>query len=185
MSARGPADPRQRRLQHRPATSGRVQHRASGSSTPLRMDSNVYYVRERLLALLSAFFGGLALLLAAVGLYGVTAYSVNRRRAEIAVRLALGADPSKVVWLVFGRVAWLAGAGAVLGVLISLWATRFVRALSYTVNGRELDTLVLAVLAVIVVTGFANGFLRDGPHGSILRTFSGCSRFPSERPGYG
>ncbi len=56
--------------------------------------------QERLVAMFSGFFGGLAMLLAALGLYGVTAYSVNRRRPELAVRIALGASTSGVVRLV-------------------------------------------------------------------------------------
>jgi hypothetical protein len=68
-------------------------------------------MRERLMAILSGFLDGLALLLAGLGLYGVTAYAVGRRRAEFGVRLALGAAPGGIVRLALRRVAALVGLG--------------------------------------------------------------------------
>ena len=72
--------------------------------------------QERLIALVSAFFGGLALLLAAVGLYGVVAHAVRARQTEIGLRMALGAAPSSILRLVFARVGLLIAAGLALGV---------------------------------------------------------------------
>jgi ABC-type antimicrobial peptide transport system permease subunit len=72
-------------------------------------------LQPRMVALLSAFFGGLALLLAMIGLYGVTAYGVARRQAEIGIRMALGAQPGSVIWLVLREVAAMLVAGTLLG----------------------------------------------------------------------
>jgi putative ABC transport system permease protein len=115
-------------------------------------------IQERLVAVMSGFFGALAMLLAALGVYGVTAYSVGRRRAEIAVRMALGADARGVVRLVLGRVAALMLAGAAIGVGSSLWAARFVGALLFGVDARDPMTLVAAG-AVLVAVGLFAGWL--------------------------
>jgi putative ABC transport system permease protein len=108
--------------------------------------------------LMSGFFGALAMLLAALGVYGVTAYSVGRRRAEIAVRMALGASSRRVVRLVLGRVATLILAGAAIGVALSLWAARFVGALLFGVDARDPMTLVAAA-AILVSVGLFAGWL--------------------------
>jgi predicted permease len=108
--------------------------------------------RERLVAMLSGFFGGLALLLAAIGLYGLVAHAVRARQAEIGLRMALGAVPSSIVRLVFQRVALLLGAGVAIGVTVSMWAGRFVDALLFQLEPRDPLTLIGAS-AVLVVVG--------------------------------
>jgi ABC-type antimicrobial peptide transport system permease subunit len=112
-------------------------------------------VRERMLAILSGFFAALALLLAGIGLYGVTWYGVSRRRMEIGVRMALGADAASVVRLVLGRVVRLLSVGIVLGVLASLWASTFVRTLLYGLEPHDPLTLVVAALTLTAVSAFA------------------------------
>lgn len=87
--------------------------------------------QERLIAMLSSFFGGLALLLAAVGLYGIVAHAGRARQADIGLPLALGADPSSIVRLVFQRVGVLIAAGLAFGLAGSLWAARFVETLLF------------------------------------------------------
>lgn len=91
--------------------------------------------------MLGAFFGALAVVLAALGLYGITAYSVARRQAEIGVRMALGAAPVDIVRLVLSRVAQRLGAGVVVGVVASLWASSLVTSLLYGIEPRDPATL--------------------------------------------
>src|SRR5262249_23571978 len=81
---------------------------------------------ERLLASLRSVFGGLATLLAAIGLYGVMAYMVVRRTREIGIRMALGAGGNNVIWLVMREVLLLAAGGVGIGLLAAWGATRWV-----------------------------------------------------------
>jgi predicted permease len=114
--------------------------------------------QERLIALLAGFFGVLAILLAALGLYGVTRYAVSRRRAEIGVRIALGATRQTVVQLVLRRVAVPIVAGIAIGVALSLWASRFVGTLLFGLEPRDPATLIGASV-VLLALGFFAGWL--------------------------
>lgn len=107
-------------------------------------------VQERLVALLSGFFGILAVLLAGLGLYGVTSYSVSRRRPELAIRMALGASAGGVVRLVLGRVGVLILTGMSIGLAVILWTGRYIEALLFGVEAR--DPLTLAGAAVVLAT---------------------------------
>jgi putative ABC transport system permease protein len=108
--------------------------------------------QERLIAMLSGFFGALALLLAAVGLYGVVAHAVRARQTEIGLRMALGAAPSSILRLVFQRVGVLIAAGLALGLAGSFWAARFVEALLFQLEARDPVTFAGAA-AVLVAVG--------------------------------
>jgi ABC-type lipoprotein release transport system permease subunit len=112
-------------------------------------------IRERIVATLSGFFGGLALLIAGIGLYGITAYAVGRRRTEIGIRMALGADTWRVLRLVLGRVGRLVAAGAALGILLSAWASTFVASLLYGIEARDVVTLAGATLTLVAVAALA------------------------------
>jgi predicted permease len=114
--------------------------------------------QERVVAMLSGFFGALALLLAGVGLYGVTAYAVNRRRREIGIRIALGAARQRVLGMVLSRVTTLVALGIVIGTALSLWASRFVATLLYDIGPRDPATLGSAAVALAFV-GLAAGWL--------------------------
>lgn len=123
--------------------------------TPLTEQVSAAMNQERLVALLSGFFGALALLLAGLGLYGVTAYGVSRRRAEIAMRMALGADTSGVVKLVLTRVAILVAAGILCGAIVSLWAAQFVGTLVWGLEPRDPTTFVTAAMILATVAAVA------------------------------
>jgi putative ABC transport system permease protein len=122
---------------------------------PLAAVVNASLSQERVIATLSGFFGGLALLLAGLGLYGVTAYAVSRRRSEIGIRMALGAAPSSVVRMVFARVTRLVGTGVIAGILISMWISRFVATLLFGMTPRDPMTLAAAAFILVVVGALA------------------------------
>jgi predicted permease len=111
--------------------------------------------RERLVARISAFFGVLALILAALGLYGVTSYSVNRRHTELGIRMALGTTPAAVMRLVLSRVSALVGLGLLFGTLFSIWAAQFASALLYGLEPRDAPTIVGSALVLSAVAGMA------------------------------
>jgi predicted permease len=104
--------------------------------------------REKALALLSGFFGALALLLAMMGLYGVLAYTLARRRVEIGIRIALGAARARVIRMVLGDVALLIGAGVVIGGAIAYASGKVLASLLYGVEAR--DPVTLAGSAVLL-----------------------------------
>jgi ABC-type antimicrobial peptide transport system permease subunit len=113
--------------------------------------------QEQMVAVLAGFFGGLSLLLAAVGLYGVAAYVVSRRRLELGIRIALGASPSGVVWLVTSRVALLVTIGLGLGAFLSLWASQFVATLLYGLQPHDPATFAAAILVLVTIATVAAG----------------------------
>ena len=99
------------------------------SVEPLAQQVDESLTDNRVIAVLSTGFGVLALMLAAVGLYGVTAYTVAQRRAEIGIRVALGAKPGAIVTTMLAHVWTLVGIGVATGVGVSLWAATLVRSL--------------------------------------------------------
>ena len=96
--------------------------------------------------------------MAAVGLYGVTSYAVNLRRAEIGIRMALGATRGSVIRLVLSRVSMLIGAGIVAGLAIGAWASRFVATLLYGLEPGDPATLAGAA-ATLALIGAVAGWL--------------------------
>ena len=125
---------------------------------PLSDQVSASLTQERVVAMLSGFFGGLALLLAGLGLYGVTSYAVSRRRGEIGIRMALGAAPGSVIRLVLGRVSILVSIGIGVGVVLSLWGAQFVSTLLYGLEPRDAATLA-ASASVLAMVGTIAGWL--------------------------
>jgi predicted permease len=115
-------------------------------------------VQPRLVALLSAFFGSLALLLAVVGLYGVISYMAARRRGEIGIRMALGAAQSVVTWLVLRDALFMLAVGTALGIAVSLAAARFVKSLLFGIEATDPVTLALAA-AVLGISAVLAAYL--------------------------
>ena len=106
---------------------------------------------DHLLATLSGFFGGLALLLAMIGLYGVLAYTVTQRRKEIGIRIALGAQKRSIVGLVMRDVAILLAVGISTGIAVSYWATRLMEKMLFGLKARDAGTMILSAAVLIMV----------------------------------
>jgi putative ABC transport system permease protein len=107
--------------------------------------------QERLVAMMSGFFGALALLLAALGLYGIVAQAVNARRTEIGLRMALGAQQAGIVSLVVRRVGVLIVAGLSIGLVGSWWAVRFIAPLLFQVDARDPTTFSGTTVVLVAV----------------------------------
>ena len=106
-------------------------------------------LQDRLMARLSAIFGAVALLLAVVGLYGVVSYTVATRRAEIGVRVALGASRSRVLTMILGDVGRMLVIGVVAGTVVALAAARAIASLLFRLAPDDLATLALAIVVLI------------------------------------
>ena len=117
------------------------------------METNVQesIYTDRLVAALSTAFGLLALLLTAVGLYGVIAYLVSRRTAEIGIRMVLGAEPAGILRMILGEVGLLVLVGGVAGIAGAIAAGRAIESLLYGVRGLDLTVFAIAVLVLCAV----------------------------------
>jgi predicted permease len=104
--------------------------------------------QERLIARLSSFFGGLSILLACVGLYGLLSYEVTRRTREVGVRMALGAQPRDILRFIVGQGVGLSAVGSVIGILAALGVTRYLASLLYGV--RPADPLTFAAVTSLL-----------------------------------
>jgi putative ABC transport system permease protein len=152
LSIRAAAGPPSRLTSAVAAAIARIDPRVTLRFRTLSDQIDASLVRERLVAMLSGFFGALALLLAAIGLYGVTSHAAARRRAEIAVRMALGADAPRVVRMMLGRVASLVLVGLLAGSAVSAWASRFVASLVYGLKPGDPLTIAGAVSLLFAIS---------------------------------
>jgi ABC-type antimicrobial peptide transport system permease subunit len=110
--------------------------------------------RQRLNMLLMTIFGASALVLAAIGIYGLMAYSVQHRTQEIGIRLALGAQADRVRWGIVGQGMTLVGIGIVVGVVAAFFLATFLAAVLYGVQARDVMVFV-GVPVVLAATAFA------------------------------
>jgi ABC-type antimicrobial peptide transport system permease subunit len=125
------------------------------SITSLSEQVNESLNKEHLIARLSSFFGILALVLACVGLYGVLACGVARRTNEIGIRMALGADQMRVLWMVLRESLALVGVGVAVGLLMAFAATRFISSQLYGVKPTDPATITAVTIVLAAVAVFA------------------------------
>jgi len=118
----------------------------------LAASRDAFIVRERMLALISTLVGILALTLAVVGVYGITAHSVAKRTREIGIRVAIGAQKFDVLWLFAQENLRICAVGIAAGLLLSLAAESSVRTLLYGVPSTDLASLLLAAAILLAVT---------------------------------
>jgi predicted permease len=114
-----------------------------------------FLIRERMLALLSSTFGLLALVLVAVGLYGVVSNTVSRRTKELGIRLALGAGPRRIVRLILREAALLLALGSLAGIPLVLAIGRVIRSLLFGVQPLDSMSLGAAIALLTIVAGIA------------------------------
>jgi predicted permease len=124
--------------------------------TPLQRNIHDSLLRDRVMATLSGFFGGLAALLAMVGLYGVISYSVARRTNEIGIRMALGAQRLKIVNMVLGEAGLLLVIGLVVGTVLALFLGKTASTLLYGLKPHDPLTITLAALGLAAVAILAS-----------------------------
>jgi len=113
------------------------------------------FISERLIARLTSLFGLLALLLAAIGLYGVTSYTVVRRTPEIGIRMALGAARSRVIGGVMRGAMLQTVAGLAIGVPVAIFCVRYVKSQLYDITSVNIPVMAIAIGVLVLAAAFA------------------------------
>jgi ABC-type antimicrobial peptide transport system permease subunit len=108
------------------------------------------FTQQGMIAKLTSFFGILALVLASIGLYGVTAYSVERRTSEIGIRMALGADRLSVLWLVLSGALMQVGVGLAIGIPVAILGGHAMASQLFGV--KPYDPVVLSITLLVLCT---------------------------------
>ena len=145
------------------------------------------FIEERLIARLTSLFGLLALLLAAIGLYGVTAYTVVRRTPEIGIRMALGAARSRVIAMVMRGAMLQAALGLAIGIPVAIFCVRYVKSQLYDITSVN-PAVMAGAIAVLALAAAIAGIIpaaapppstRPGPAHRIKQAFlMGRHRWP-------
>jgi putative ABC transport system permease protein len=136
------------RILREEVTRARAEFRVSNIRTQAELNQQ-HTVRERLLATLAIFFGGVALLLAGIGLYGVLHYSVVQRRREIGIRIAVGAQAGDVARLVTSEVLYMILTGAIAGVALGMGSVKYIESLLYEVRATSIPMLALPAVTIL------------------------------------
>jgi ABC-type antimicrobial peptide transport system permease subunit len=126
------------------------------ATMPEQISQNV--ASDRLLSVLSAAFAGLATALAAIGLYGVLAYTVSQRTREFGLRMALGAAPGSVQLLVLRQVLWMTLAGSAIGIGLAIGAGRYAKSLLFDMGSAD-PVVMASAVGVLAVVALAAGFI--------------------------
>jgi predicted permease len=113
------------------------------------------FIEERLIARLTSLFGLLALLLAAIGLYGVTAYTVVRRTPEIGIRMALGAARSRVIGIVMRGAMLQTVVGLAIGIPVAIFCVRFVKSQLYEITSVNVPVMTIAIGVLVLAAAIA------------------------------
>jgi len=113
------------------------------------------FSEERMIARLTMLFGGLALLLATIGLYGVTSYTVAGRTSEIGIRMALGAERSKVIAMIMRGASVQTLLGLAIGAPVAFVCVRFVKAQLYEIKNADVTVMAGAILTLAVAACIA------------------------------
>jgi ABC-type antimicrobial peptide transport system permease subunit len=124
------------------------------------------FIEERMISRLSTLFGALALLLAIIGLYGVTAYSVVRRTPEIGIRMALGAARGGVIVMVMRGAMIQAAVGLTIGVPVALLCVRFVKSQLYEITSVDFNVMTCSIV-ILALAAFVAGIIPAGRAASI------------------
>ncbi len=113
------------------------------------------FIEERLIARLTSLFGLLALLLAAIGLYGVTSYTVVRRTPEIGIRMALGAARSRVIGMVMRGAMMQTVVGLAIGIPVAIFCVRYVKSQLYEITRVNVPTMIIAIGVLVLAAAIA------------------------------
>jgi macrolide transport system ATP-binding/permease protein len=129
----------------------------SGVNTQsLQIDQTIN--RERIFAQLCSCFAALALLMSCIGLYGTMAYTVARRTGEIGIRMALGAERRRIIWMVLREMIWLAALGLIIGLAAAWGTTRYIESFLFGLKPNDPLAMLLAtgiLAAALVLAGYA------------------------------
>jgi predicted permease len=153
LQVRSAADPAQALAQLRGLVQGLDSRVPVDGLSTMEMQIDEALARERLLALLSTFVGGVSVALAAMGLYGVLSFAVKRRTREIGIRLAVGAQRAAVVRMILRQSAWMAVTGIAVGVPLALASGRLASSLLYGLQPRD-PTTALGSCGLLAAAAF-------------------------------